>query len=139
MNEDFRKEQVSRAIDFLSVMGAAKFFADVVTIGEGKLAKFFADLLECPALENYIKRFEEEKGALVYYATKESCPWGECVSLLYVSRYQEDWLYQMPRVSSVDPARYMTYAYVWNMTDESRSEFGSIILERTYGMLVRVG
>ena len=130
---------MSRAIDFLSVMGAAKFFADVVKIGEGKLAKFFADLHERPALENYIKSFEKEKGARVYYATKESLPWGECVSLLYVSRYQEDWLYQMPRVSSVEPARYMVTAYVWNMTDDTRSEFGSIIVERTCGMLVRVG
>ena len=138
MNE-LRCEQEKKALEFLSVMGAAKFFADVVKIGEGKLAKFFADLHECPALENYIKRFEEEKEALVYYATKENCPWGECVSLLYVSQYQEDWLYQMPRVSSVDPARYIVTAYVWNMSDESRSEFGSIMVERTYGMLVRVG
>ena len=136
MNE-LRCAQEKKALEFLSVMGAAKFFSDVVKNGEGKLAEFFAAFYKYPNLEGYIKRFEEEKKALVYYVTQESFPWGECFSLLYVSQYEEDWQYQKPRVTEEN--QYIASAWVWNVTDDTCSEFGSVLLVKSYGCLVRVG
>lgn len=139
MEKKFRSEQEKVALEFLSAMGVSRPFSDLVKLGVEAVAKFFSDFHTCPALYTYIKRFEEEKGGLVYYATKESFPWGECITLLYVSRYEEDWGYQMPRLVNGEENQYVASAWVWNMTEDWRSEFGSVIVMTSYGMLFRLG
>lgn len=40
---------------------------------------------------NYIREFEEKNGVLVYHAILTPFIYGKCLSLLYVSKYEEEW------------------------------------------------
>ena len=137
MNDMLRNEQEKKALEFLNAMGISRLFSDIAKAGVDKLSKFFADLYEYPSLEEYIKRFEAEKQALVYYVTSESFLWGDCFSLLYVSRYEEDWAIQFP-IPVIGKRQYIVQAWVWNRSEEWRSEFGSAVVESEYGLLSRV-
>ena len=138
-NYFLRDEQEKKAVEFLDMMGINKIFPDIVKAGVNNLARFFADLYEYPKLEGYIRAFEVLKEALVYYVTYESFPWGECFSLLYISKYSEDWELQTPCPVVGKKNQYRVQAWAWNLTEEWRSEFGSILVERGYGLLYRVG
>ena len=137
MEKNLRCEQEERALEFLAAMGVSKLFSDVVKNGDEKLARFFADFCDFPELEGYIRKFEEKTGALVYYVTRENLGFGECFSLLYVSKYEEDWVIQTPR--AVGEKQYIAFAWCWNVTRDDCSEFGSIVVENNRGMLFRIG
>lgn len=137
MKENLRVEQEQRALEYLNVLGISRLFSDLVKVGVENLAKFFADLYERPELEGYIKSFEEETGALVYYVTHDDCIFGECFSLLYISKYPEDWVHQTPRLCG--DGRYIVSAWVDNVTREDCSEFGSIVVTEVRGTLLRIG
>lgn len=87
-----------------------------------------------PELKAKIKEFEERTGSLVYAVTHENTEFGECYDLLCVSKYEEDWGDEV-----IDNGGYsIVFAYVWNATFESDSEFGSIGVASRYGGVCRV-
>jgi len=74
-----------------------------------------------------IKEIETTYGGTVYAVIHNLTSFGECFSLLYISKYDgdttagEDW----------------AYAYVWNKTYDECSEFGTIGVKSALGGLIR--
>lgn len=95
---------------------------------------FYAD--QEPELWKKIKEVEEEYNCLVYAITHEYFEFGECWSMLCVSKDTKevrDCLIQ----NTI--SRFYAFAYVWNTTDEYLSEFGDIIVQSFGGGIRRIG
>ena len=85
-----------------------------------------------------IKEFEESHDALVYAVTHENLEFGECLTLLYVSKYKEEWEGDKKDLSSKVNGVMYPYAYVLNLTHPEYSEGGSVGLVTRGGGLIRV-
>ena len=89
-----------------------------------------------PKLWSKIKEVEEEYGCLVYAITHEFFDFGECWSMLCVSKHTKevrDCLLQ----NTI--SRFYAFAYVWNETNEQLSEFGDVIVQSFGGGIRRIG
>ena len=81
-----------------------------------------------------VKEIESTYGCRVYAITHEFTTFGECYSLLIVSKYEEDWAYSLTSEKNVHYA----FAYVWNKTDDSCSDFGTVGLRSALGGITRI-
>lgn len=82
-----------------------------------------------------ITEFEKKhEGYKVYHMIHNLTEFGELYSLLYVSTDTEEW--KMDRADLQD--NYIL-AYVYNKTSDYCSEFGSIMIRKNIGGLVRIG
>lgn len=80
-----------------------------------------------------VDKFEAEHDALVYHVIHDSAQFGELYSLLYVSKYMEEW-----GDDRNDLKDGCALVYVKNMNDDFCSEFGSIGIRPQFGGLVRI-
>jgi hypothetical protein len=95
---------------------------------------FYAD--QEPELWNKIKEVEKEYGCLVYAVTHEYFEFGECWSMLCISKgcdTVEDHL------SAHSQQVHYAFAYVWNKTNEQLSEFGDVVVQSFGGGIRRIG
>jgi hypothetical protein len=95
---------------------------------------FYAD--QEPELWKKIKEVESEYGCLVYAITHEFFEFGDCWSMLCVSKDTEevtDCLLQ----NTI--SRFYAFAYVWNATDDYLSEFGDVVVQSFGGGIRRIG
>lgn len=84
-----------------------------------------------------IKAVEQDSGVKVFAVTRDFFEgFGEMYSLLCVSPYEEDWDVMFRPVGHL---RFRSYAYVWNLTNDDYSEFGSVYVEAYNGGIRRVG
>ena len=83
-------------------------------------------------MEKKIREWEEKTGNLVYHVIHDYTEFGELLSLLYVSQYEEEW--EMERNDLVNG---YPLAYVMNLTDDWCSEYGSIGIRPQWGGVVR--
>ena len=83
-------------------------------------------------MEKKIREWEEKTGNLVYHVIHDYTEFGELLSLLYVSAYEDEW--EMERDDLVDG---YPLAYVMNLTDDWCSEYGSIGIRPQWGGVVR--
>jgi hypothetical protein len=74
-----------------------------------------------PEWEEYVRKFEEKYGALVYHAELSHLEFGRCLSLLYVGDEKDKWTQD-----AKDLAGGYAFCYVWNIDDPDCSEFGTI-------------
>lgn len=79
-----------------------------------------------------VKQFETEHNALVYHCIFDRTGFGDCLSMLYVSDYEDEW-----ELDNDDLREGYPLAYVYNMTDPLCSEFGSIGIEPINGGIRR--
>jgi len=86
-------------------------------------------------LEDYICAYEERTGDMVYAATHEIFEFGECYSLLIVSKYRED---EVDDKLEANGTKFFPYAYVWNKSVPDFSEYGTICVQAFGGGLTRV-
>lgn len=85
-----------------------------------------------------IKSIEDKSGVKVYAVIHSIIDYvGENYAFLCVSPYPEDWRYSFIRSHGSSVIR--AYSYVWNVSKENCSEFGSILLTAAFGSLRRVG
>lgn len=80
-----------------------------------------------------VKQFEKENNAKVYHITHEYTNIGECLDLLYINDYPDEWKYDRQDLIMGYPI-----AYVINLTTGIK-EIGSIKVKVSGGGLVRVG
>ena len=95
---------------------------------------FWAD--QEPALWKKIREVEDEYHCLVYAITHEFFEFGECWSMLCVSKDTKtvtDCLIQ----NTI--SRFYAFAYVWNASDDNLSEFGDIAVQSLGGGIRRIG
>ena len=81
-----------------------------------------------------VKQIEKEYGCLVYAITHEFTEFGECYSMLIVSKYKSEWKLSF---DSEDRNHY-AFAYVWNKTDDDCSEFGTVVVKSALGGITRI-
>lgn len=86
-----------------------------------------------PEYVKLIKEFEEKYNAYVYHCILSHTQFGELLSMLYVSDYEEEWEDDRQDLKDGYP-----YAYVSNITDPWCSEIGGIGIKEQWGGLVRV-
>lgn len=79
-----------------------------------------------------VLEFEEKYNALVYHVIHDYTEFGELLTLLYVSDYEEEWEYDRNDLKAGYPL-----AYAVNLDEESVSEFGSVGVKQQFGGLVR--
>ena len=79
-----------------------------------------------------VTEFEEEHDALVYHVIHDFTEFGELLTFLYVSDYDEEWEYDLEDLKDG-----YACAYVKNLTDDMCSEFGSVCFRPQFGGLVR--
>ena len=97
-------------------------------------AGFYAD--QEPELCKKIKEVEAEYGCLVYAITHEYLDFGECWSMLCVSRDAEE---VSDCFGQFNQGEYFACAYVWNQTHELLSEFGAVVVRSFGGGIKRIG
>ena len=86
-------------------------------------------------LDTKVKELEQAYGCTVYAITHEFTEFGECYSMLIVSKYKEDW----SRSLVTEGNNHYAFAYVWNKTDEDCSEFGAVVVKSAFGGITRIG
>lgn len=86
-----------------------------------------------PELEKKVKELEKTYGFRVFHATHEYTEFGECLDLLIVSKYEEEW--ENDREMLDDG---YVFSYVINLTTPWCSEFGDIAVKELAGGLVRI-
>ena len=86
-------------------------------------------------LDAKLKELEQEYGYTVYAITHEFTEFGECYSMLIVSKYKEDWA----RSLVTEGKTHYAFAYVWNKTDDDCSEFGTVVVKSALGGITRIG
>ena len=135
MNKQAQKEQ---AIKYLNQLGIYKPYIDgfekddQVCVFE-RFAGFW--VYQYPEIEAKMKAIENEHKCTVYAITHEFTQFGECYSFLIVTKYKEEWK-TLLRSSKNE---HLSFAYVWNKTDEWCSEFGTVALKHSFGGIKRIG
>lgn len=85
-------------------------------------------------LMDKIKEVEKEYGGTIYAVIHNFFDFGECYTMLYVSKYAEDAKYCVDDWGT----SYGVYAYVWNKSVEEYSEFGTVAIKPALGGLLRI-
>lgn len=88
--------------------------------------------------ERLVKEFEENYDALVYHAQLTRFSYGLCLSMLFVSKYQEEWKMERDAITNPYDGVIDTYAYVANLNEPDFSEIGRIGIVRKNGGISRV-
>ena len=79
-----------------------------------------------------IKEWEEEYGGLVYHVIHDYTNIGELYTLLFVSKYENEWEYDNKDIETEEPL-----CYVINKDYNVNSEFGHCIIKPANGGLER--
>ncbi len=90
-----------------------------------------------PVLQAKVKEVEKEYGVLVYALTHEWLEFGECWSMLCVSKSTES--IDDCIMDTSQPNMFYTYSYVWNQDNGHFSEFGDIVVQSYGGGIRRLG
>lgn len=80
-----------------------------------------------------VEDFEKESGNIVYHVVRSFTNMGEMLSLLIVSKYEEDWEMDWENI----PDGYV-FSYVVNLDEPMFSEYGTITVQNRIGGLVRL-
>lgn len=134
ISKERKKEEAIKRMKELNIISdVIKQFSkdDIVMISEPPLGGLFWLNEE---QKEMVRKFEEENDALVYMVIRSYTEFGTMDSLLYISDYDEEW--EMDR-EDLQNNYIMTYTI--NHTHPEFSEFGSIVVKRIVGSLIRIG
>ncbi len=98
-----------------------------------KMLKLHPTVLKEFEKEDKIKEWENETGNLVYHAVFNNFEFGRCLSLFYVSQYQEEWEMDRKDLNEDYP-----FVYVMNIDDPCCSEYGTIGIRKAVGGILRI-
>ena len=130
LKNEQKKEAIKRMMKLDIYTQAIKEFEkdNVLNKSESGGILFWLDENE----KKMVKEFEERYSATVYHVIHNYTEFGELYSLLFVSKYKEDWDYD-----NDDLKNNICLAYVKNMNEDAFSEFGSIGIKSQFGGLIR--
>lgn len=134
MNKQARKEQAIKYLKQLEIYAPyVKGFEenDQVCFYE-RYAGFWTD--QEPEVFKKMKAIEKEYNCTVYAITHERMFFGECYSFLIVSNYKHEW----KTLLRSNKNKHNAFAYVWNVTDDWCSEFGTITVQSGFGGITRI-
>ena len=130
LKNEQKKEAIKRMMKLDIYTQAIKEFEkdNVLNKSESGGILFWLDENE----KKMVKEFEEKYKATIYHLIHNYTEFGELYSLLFVSKYKEDWDYD-----NDDLNHNICLAYVKNMNEDAFSEFGSIGIKSQFGGLIR--
>lgn len=82
-----------------------------------------------------VRKFEEESGGLVYTVIRSHTDFGTLDNLLFVSKYEEEWEWELEKTPESN--MYYAFSYVVNHDCEWCSEYGTICIKKKFGGLRR--
>ena len=129
-HEEMKQEAINR-MKALSIYGPAikQFDKDnIIMVSEPNGGLYWADDAEM----EMIKQFEDEHDAVVYIVVRQYFKFGKCDSLLYVSKYKDEW-----EMDNEDIRDDIPMSYTVNHDWPDGSEFGSIGVRYFAGGLIR--
>lgn len=89
-------------------------------------------------LKEIIKEFEDQRHALVYHAQLAKYEFGLCLSILFVSKYPEEWEMDQEDLKADSKGIMYPYAYVYNIDIPDFSDMGKIGIVRKNGGISRI-
>lgn len=128
--EEMKQEAINR-MKALNIYGPAikQFDKDnIIMVSEPNGGLYWADDAEM----KMIKQFEDEHDAVVYIVVRQYFEFGKCDSLLYVSKYKDEW-----EMDNEDIRDDISMSYTVNHDWPDGSEFGSIGVRHFAGGLIR--
>lgn len=91
-----------------------------------------------PKFVEAIHEFEKVNDCLVYHATHEYTAFGECLTLLYVSSFEEEWALDDANLQDgMKTKEWAICAHVVNLSDTFCSETGFVRVKEAAGGLIR--
>lgn len=90
-----------------------------------------------PDWADIVKKVEEENNILVYHLTHENTRFGEFLTMLYVSSYEEEWGQDFDDICNETEEGRFILGYVYNLSDPLMSEFGMVGVKESGGGLIR--
>lgn len=137
MNNTSRQKEIAiRCLEKLDIYGpyVRKFQSkQALPCFFENFAGFWVD--QEPELWAKIKEVENETGCLVYAVTHELLEFGECWSLLCVTKDAEE---LSDVFGTFNSREYYAFAYVWNKTNDIFSEFGDVVVRAFGGGIKRI-
>ena len=131
MDKEMQKKEAMKRLEILNlsdyVIDGFRHSRIFESVQIGILFEFDGKLLK------RIREWEKKTGNLVYHVIHGFYEFGECLSLLYVSKYEDEWEDDREILHEG-----MTYAYVINLDNDLCSEYGSIGIQENIGGLVRI-
>lgn len=129
--EKKKEEAIQRMKELGIINGAIKQFKDddIVMVSEPPIGGLY--WLD-DEQKKIVDDFEKENDALVFMVVKAFTNFGNMLSLLFISDYEEEW--EMDRDGIKDN---IVMSYTINETTPEFSEFGSIGVKRVGGGLIR--
>lgn len=129
--EKKKEEAIQRMKELGIINGAIKQFKDddIVMVSEPPIGGLY--WLD-DEQKKIVDDFEKENDALVFMVVKAFTNFGNMLSLLFISDYEEEW--EMDRDDIKDD---IVMSYTINETAPELSEFGSIGVKRVGGGLIR--
>ena len=82
--------------------------------------------------EKLVRDWESKTGYLVYHVIHTRMEFGDTLSLLYVSTFQEEWAKDRENIRDGE-----ALAYVMNLDDDICSEYGYIGIKPMFGGVIR--
>ena len=138
MKTEIREKQKEIAIQNMKRLDIYKpyiqdFEKDGVVTYFERFAGFWA--WQDEELTQKIKEVEESFGCLVYAVTHEYTAFGECYSMLIISKYKSEMKCALE--DGDESNRHYAFAYVWNKSEDMFSEFGTIEVQSFGGGIRR--
>lgn len=135
---NIQERQFQEAISRLEALRLDKLVISEFAENRNLFVSFASSLL-CSMYElsgeelRTIRKWEQETGNLVYHVMLNCFEFGTCYSLLYVSKYEEEWELDNQMLAYGTP-----FSYVINMDQEEFSEYGSIEIDHFRGLIRRI-
>lgn len=82
-----------------------------------------------------VKEFEKKTGYVVYHCILTRTSFGTILDMLFVSKYEEEWEYELEEVNG----KYYAMSNARNLTDENLSDMGTIVIRPVMGGIERIG
>ena len=129
MNRNLQKEEAVKRIKLLKLHQCV----EDSFLNEELLQSIHSFLFELePDNKDKIRKWERKTGNIVYHVINNTFEFGECLSLLYVSKYEEEWSDDKEILKEGYPI-----VFVMNLDNDDFSEYGSIGIKESMGGLLR--
>ena len=130
-----KEERFIEAIERMKLLHLSPNCIEAFTKGKVWESEGYGALYELNAEEQkLVDDFQASTGHLVYHMIHNKFEFGECYTMLYVSKYLTEW-----NEDRNDLEDGYALCYVKNVTDDFCSEYGTVAIRPSFGGLVRIG
>lgn len=131
--KEFLQKQKNEAIKRMELLNMSSRCIEAFKEGKVWESEGIGALYECnPKEKSIIENFERKFNGKVYHMIHDMFEFGECYSMLYVSKDSSEWKQDLEDLKDG-----IAFVYVKNLDDDLCSEFGTIGIKPNIGGLRR--